>query len=64
MTLALIFLLMSKDITGWTMSQCRASSSGWDFTQDDFPFEAADFLANHNEIQGNVLNTSRPKGTS
>jgi tetratricopeptide (TPR) repeat protein len=60
-TLTLIFLLMSKDITGWGNTQPEVQF-GLGFNQDDFPFEAAEFLNNHNEIQGNVLNTSLRQG--
>jgi tetratricopeptide (TPR) repeat protein len=60
-TLTLIFLLMSKDITGWANTQPEVQF-GLGFNQDDFPLEAAEFLNNHNEIQGNILNTSLRQG--
>ena len=36
--------------------------SGWDINPDDFALEAAEFLESHNEIKGNILNTSMPQG--
>jgi tetratricopeptide (TPR) repeat protein len=60
-TLTLLFAIMSKDITGWgnTMPDVQF---GMGFHPDDFPFAAADFLNRHNEIKGNVLNTSMHQG--
>jgi tetratricopeptide (TPR) repeat protein len=60
-TLALIFLLMSKDITGWGNSSPDLQF-GLGFHPDAFITEAADFLSSHNEIEGNVLNTSLHQG--
>ena len=60
-TLALIFLLITKDITGYYVS-VPGVQFGFGFHEDDFPFRAADFLANHKEIKGNVLNTSKAQG--
>jgi len=60
-TLTLIFLLMSKDITGWGNTQPEIQF-GLGFNQDDFAFEAAEFLSSHNEIQGNILNTTLRQG--
>jgi tetratricopeptide (TPR) repeat protein len=60
-TLALLFSLVLKDITGWrnTLPEIRF---GLGFRADDFAFDAADFLNSHNEIGGNVLNTSLAQG--
>jgi len=60
-TLTLIFLLMSKDITGWRNTQ-REIQFGLGYKQDDFAIDAAEFLNSHNEIQGNILNTSLRQG--
>jgi tetratricopeptide (TPR) repeat protein len=60
-TLALIFIMVSKDITGWrnTMPGLRF---GVGYDPDDFPFQAAEFLEQRHEITGNVLNTSMRQG--
>ncbi len=60
-TLALLFFFVIKDITGWnnTVPEVRF---GLGFRPDDFAFDAADFLNSHNEIGGNVLNTSLGQG--
>ena len=60
-TLALIFLIMSKDITGWGNSSPDIQF-GLGFHPDSFTLEAADFLDRHNEIKGNILNTSTHQG--
>jgi tetratricopeptide (TPR) repeat protein len=60
-TLAVIFLMVSLDITGLG-NTLREVQFGVGFRPDDFPFEAAEFLENHDEIKGNVLNTSMPQG--
>ena len=60
-TLALLFLLVSKDITGWR-NTTPGLRFGLGYDLDDFPFEAAEFLEKHNEIQGNILNTSMGQG--
>ena len=60
-TLALIFLMMSKDITGWGNSSPDIQF-GLGFHPDSFTLEAADFLDRHNEIKGNILNTSMHQG--
>ncbi len=61
MTLTLIFAVVGKDITGWhnTMGSNRF---GLTYEVDDFPFEAADFLEQQNELKGNILNTSWTQG--
>jgi tetratricopeptide (TPR) repeat protein len=56
-TLTLIFLTIGKDITGWH-NTLVGNRFGLGYELDDFPFEAADFLEQKNEIKGNVLNTS------
>jgi hypothetical protein len=55
-TLGLVFALVGIDITGYrnTLPTIRF---GLGYQPDDFPFEAAEFLANHKEIKGNVFNT-------
>ncbi len=60
-TLGLLFFIVIKDITGWknTLPEVRF---GLGFRPDDFAFEAADFLNSHNEIGGNILNTSMSQG--
>jgi tetratricopeptide (TPR) repeat protein len=60
-TLALLFLMVSKDITGWRNSM-PGLRFGVGYDVDDFPVEAAEFLEKHNEIQGNILNTSMSQG--
>ena len=60
-TLALIFLLMSKDITGWGNTSPDIQF-GLGYHPDSFTMEAADFLDRHNEIKGNILNTSMHQG--
>ncbi|MFI5457284.1 MAG: hypothetical protein ACHRXM_17700 [Isosphaerales bacterium] len=60
-TLTLIFLAMSLDITGWGNTQPE-TQFGLGFKQDDFDLEAAEFLGSHNEIQGNIFNTSPRQG--
>ena len=61
LTLTLIFLAMGKDITGWH-NTLVGNRFGLGYELDDFPFEAADFLEQKNEIKGNVLNTSPAQG--
>jgi tetratricopeptide (TPR) repeat protein len=60
-TLALIFLMVGKDITGNDI-RVPGINFGVGFHEDNFPFEAAAFLAEHKEIKGNVLNTSKTQG--
>jgi tetratricopeptide (TPR) repeat protein len=60
-TLTLIFLIMSKDITGWGNTSPDIQF-GLGYHPDSFTLEAADFLDRHNEIKGNVLNTSMHQG--
>ena len=60
-TLALIFLMIGKDITGNDI-RVPGINFGVGFHEDNFPFEAAAFLAEHKEIKGNVLNTSKTQG--
>jgi tetratricopeptide (TPR) repeat protein len=60
-TLALIFLVMSKDITGWG-NPSPDIQFGLGFHPDFFTLTAADFLDRHNEITGNVLNTLPHQG--
>ncbi len=60
-TLALIFLFMSKDITGWG-NLSPDIQFGLGFHRDAFTMAAADFLDHHNEITGNIFNTSAHQG--
>ena len=60
-TLALIFLMIGIDITGWN-NTLHEVQFGLGYNPDVFAFEAAEFLANSKEIQGNILNTSMPQG--
>jgi len=60
-TLALIFFMVGKDITGYDIS-VPGIQFGLGYHEDDFPFEAAEFLATQKEIKGNVLNTSKSQG--
>ena len=61
LTLILIFATVGKDITGWHNSLV-GNRFGLGYDVDDFPFEAAEFLDQQNDIKGNVLNTSTPQG--
>ena len=61
LTLALIFLMIGIDITGWN-NTLHEVQFGLGYNPDVFAFEAAEFLANSKEIQGNILNTSMPQG--
>jgi tetratricopeptide (TPR) repeat protein len=60
-TLTIIFLVMSKGITGWRNSSPDLQF-GLGYHPDSFTMEAADFLDRHNEIKGNLLNTSMHQG--
>ena len=60
-TLALIFLMIGIDITGWN-NTLHEVQFGLGYNPDVFAFEAAEFLANSKELQGNILNTSMPQG--
>ena len=60
-TLGLIFYLVGKDIAGYDIT-VPGVQFGFGFHEDDFPFEAAKFLADNKEIKGNVLNTSKSQG--
>ena len=60
-TLALIFLFMSKDITGWG-NLSPDIQFGLGFHRDAFTMAAADFLDHHNEITGNIFNTATHQG--
>jgi tetratricopeptide (TPR) repeat protein len=60
-TLGLIFSMMWVDITGWE-NTLSVVQFGAGYNPDVFPFDAAEFLASHSEIKGNVLNTSMAQG--
>ena len=61
MTLALVFLMMAKGITGWGNTSPDIQF-GLGYHPDAFTMEAADYLDRHNEIKGNLLNTSMHQG--
>jgi tetratricopeptide (TPR) repeat protein len=60
-TLALIFFAVGVDITGWHVYK-QGIRFGLGYDPNDFPIEAADFLAHQNDLRGNVLNTSLAQG--
>ncbi len=60
-TLALIFLMIGIDITGWN-NTLHEVQFGLGYNPDVFAFEATEFLANSKELRGNILNTSMPQG--
>ncbi len=53
--------MISMDITGWG-NTLREVQFGLGYHPDDFAFDAAEFLESHNEIKGNILNTSMAQG--
>lgn len=60
-TLAALFYFVGVAITGYGKSP-GDSRFGFGFDPDDFAFEAADYLAAHDEIQGNVFNWNAAQG--
>jgi tetratricopeptide (TPR) repeat protein len=60
-TLAAIFCCVSAAITGWNKSP-EEPRFGFTFDPNDFPFEAAEYLARRDDIKGNVLNTTAAQG--
>ncbi len=60
-TLAAIFACVSAAITGWNKSP-EEPRFGLTFDPNDFPFEAAEYLARRDDIKGNVLNTTAAQG--
>ncbi len=60
-TLALVFLMVGLDITGWK-NTLREVQFGLGYNPDAFTFEAAEFLADNTDIQGNIFNTSMAQG--
>ncbi len=60
-TLSVLFLTMGWAITGWG-NMLPDAQFGLGYRADDFIFEAADYLSSHNEISGNILNTSIHQG--
>jgi tetratricopeptide (TPR) repeat protein len=66
-TLALVFFMVGVDITGgvpWTTWRIQKPGIhfGLGYNPDHFPIEAAEFLAQQNDLRGNVLNTSMAQG--
>ena len=53
--------MMGMDITGWK-NTLHEVQFGLGYNPDAFAFEAAEFLADNKDIQGNILNTSMPQG--
>ena len=53
--------MIGIDITGWK-NTLHEVQFGLGYNPDAFAFEAAEFLANNKEIQGNILNTSMAQG--
>jgi tetratricopeptide (TPR) repeat protein len=60
-TLVAIFLMVGLHITGWG-STLPDIQFGLGYNRDAFTFAAAEFLDEHDEITGNVLNTSLSQG--
>jgi tetratricopeptide (TPR) repeat protein len=60
-TLAAIFFCVSAAITGWNKSPDEPRF-GFTFDPNDFPFEAAEYLARRDDIKGNILNTTTAQG--
>lgn len=60
-TLAALFYFVGVAITGYGKSPGDARF-GFGFDPNDFAFEAADYLASHDEIKGNVFNWNAGQG--
>jgi tetratricopeptide (TPR) repeat protein len=60
-TLATLFFAVSVAITGWRQLP-EQPRFGFAFDANDFPFEAADYLSRHEDIKGNVLNSTAAEG--
>jgi len=60
-TLAALFYFVSVAITGYGKPP-GASRFGFGFDRDEFAFEAAEYLAAHDDIAGNVFNWSASQG--
>jgi tetratricopeptide (TPR) repeat protein len=60
-TLAALFFAVSVAITGWRQLP-EQPRFGFSFDANDFPFEAADYLARREDIKGNVLNSTASEG--
>ncbi len=61
MTLLLVFAAVGLDITGYHIYKPLVHF-GLGYNPDFFPTEAAEFLERHDELKGNVLNTSYSQG--
>ena len=59
-TLALLFLVIVRGVTGWG-GEVGDAQFGFGFNPDDFPFESAEALKDL-PIEGNVLNTTLAQG--
>lgn len=60
-TLALVFAAVGLDITGEYIFKPLVHF-GLGYHPDGFPIEVAEFLDRHDELKGNVLNTSKEQG--
>ena len=60
-TLAALFFCVAVAITGWRKSPDEPRF-GFSFDPNDFPFEAAEYLARRDDIKGNILNTTAAQG--
>jgi tetratricopeptide (TPR) repeat protein len=60
-TLAALFFFVAVGITGWRKS-ADDPRFGFSFDANEFPFEAAEYLARREDIKGNVLNTTISQG--
>jgi tetratricopeptide (TPR) repeat protein len=60
-TLAAIFFCVGVAITGWRKGP-QEPRFGFSYDPDDFPFEAASYLASREDIKGNVFNTTAAQG--
>jgi tetratricopeptide (TPR) repeat protein len=60
-TLAVLFFCVGVAITGWRKSPDEPRF-GFSYEASDFAFEAAEYLAQKQEIQGNIFNTTAAQG--
>ena len=60
-TLAALFFCVAVGITGWRKAP-DDPRFGFGYDANEFPFEAAEYLARREDIKGNVLNTTLAQG--
>jgi tetratricopeptide (TPR) repeat protein len=60
-TLAALFFFVGIAITGW-QKYAGEPRFGFGFETNEFPFEAAEWLARRDDIKGNVLNSTLAQG--